>query len=425
MKNYQQALLGAIILEPEATLYKMVEAGGKPEWFIDPKCRMVYDTIVHMHLHEVPVNLFTLTERMRKDDPLFDDQALHDFVDNAPTGAHTSYYIRQVKMGYIKHSAKWLADGIVRDLDEQEHPDKYLDRVVLDLVGLNTNHSKKSKETVISELKQRAKDAKKSGMSGFPSPWPEFNRKFAGLQQGLVTLFAGRGGKGKSIALMNWAVYLAKEKGVKVAWLPLEDGISRGYQRAACYLGGINSFSVDRGFLSPDQTDRYFKALDEAKALPLLVEDQRMTIDALATWAISVKARQGMDVLIIDAFKDILRDSHDTEGDDKLSQGLCDLARRLDVALLVSHHVRKSHDDSPDKKLKSDSIRGSARLHYDARQVFILQNWKDEFGNDQYSFQCDKQNYSADGWEVPMIRVADRCLWSDGSDLPKEPRYDG
>jgi replicative DNA helicase len=417
---FQYGVLGEMILKPEDTLYMWVEAGGKDEWFTDHTARKVWDSVKRLHLSDKTVDLHTVTAAVEKAHPDVDAYTMQNMVDSAPIGVRgVKHYIDEVRQNYIKQSAKFLTDGFIRGVDESEHPDKDLDKLVLELVGLNTREERKTKEKVVKTLKEQAKNARDGIKSGYMTPWPELNEKFCGLQKGLVTAFAGRAGKGKSLALMQWAHHMITEEGCRIAVCPWEDTSEMFFRRMACMMSLINSFSMDKGLITADDLERYYVALEELKKLHIYSEDQHMNIEQLAAWAISTKARHKVDVIILDAFKDILRgnDSYGVEGDDRISNMLCAMARRLNVSLLVNFHVRKGQTGNDTKRLTMDDIRGSGRLMSDARQLIILQNEIDTVGNEHFSFDIVKQNFGPSGSGVPMIRHAERGKWEVRKEL--------
>ncbi len=160
---FQYGVLGEMILKPEDTLYMWVESGGKDEWFTDHTARKVWDVIKKLHLADKTVDLHTVTAAVEKAHPDVDAYTMQNMVDAAPMGVKgVKHYIDEVRQNYIKQSAKFLTDGFIRGVDESEHPDKDLDNLVLELVGLNTREERKTKEKVVKTLKEQAKNAQEA-----------------------------------------------------------------------------------------------------------------------------------------------------------------------------------------------------------------------------------------------------------------------
>jgi hypothetical protein len=83
-------------------------------------------------------------------------------------------------------------------------------------------------------------------------------------------------------------------------------------------------------------------------------------------------------------------------------------------AVWVDHHVRKDYNSKEGlKKLTADDIRGSGNITNDARQVLVAQNWKDDAGVENFSFDCVKNNSGPSGWSVDMDRQASINTWTE------------
>jgi len=137
-----------------------------------------------------------------------------------------------------------------------------------------------------------------------------------------------------------------------------------------------------------------------------------MSAEEVMAWAIHQVSKNKIQVLIVDAFKDLKRKSRDTSEDDAMSQTICELASRLNISVWIDHHVRKEYNAKEGlKKLTSDDIRGSGNITNDARQVIVAQSWMDEAGQTRFSFDGVKNNSGPSGWSVEMDRRADINTW--------------
>ena len=300
--------------------------------------------------------------------------------------------------------ARALADVGNRLLSINDEPENALIDVQERLIALSPKSESRTKESVKSAIMDDWESAMEHGPRGIISPWEGINERLAGIPSELVTVLAGRRGTGKSSIMATWAHFLGKQ-GIRVGWLPIEDGAERTWKRIAGIEGDFSVFLRDKGESTSNHIMVANAALEKVMKWPIYMSDTFMSMGQIRSWATTLKAKEDIQVLFIDGFKDILRSGKmgsSVDEDNFLSTGICALARSLRIPVLVVHHIVKGTEGD---KIGLDDIRGSGRIIDDARTVLILQ--KDGL---TYSLDIAKNNHGPEG-RVEMRRISNRCMF--------------
>lgn len=406
----EDQLIGECLTKTQESVFILSESGITTEWLCQREAVNAFKMIMDMYINQREITIPTLLEHAEHKKVAVDHSYLNRCIDLCPV-TNIANPLRKVKEMWIrremiKHSKSLNNLSAVMD----NEPEESIGQVICELADLTASHKRLTKEQIKEMIMKRYNAASSGGSSGIPLPWPTVNKKLGGLVNKQVTIFAGRGGIGKSMCCATLVHYLGRS-GVNVGYLPFEDGVERTWARLASIDGKYSSFRMDCG-ASAMEVLNAGHYLDEVMKLPIHMEDRRMTAEQVMAWSIHQKVKNGMQLLVIDAFKDLKRSSRDVSEDDQMSQVITEIASRLDIPVWVDHHVRKQEtSNGKTQKLTMDDIRGSANFVNDARQLLIAQNWVDDGGVHHFSFECAKNNNGPSGWAVEMERRSDINTW--------------
>lgn len=415
MTEFETGVIGCLVIDANRTLAECADAGVKEDWFGDSIARVLFKEVERMQQTGKPVGLINIAAHLRETNKYHEDavQAAEHAYEQTPTIEHVAHYIGGLRRDYLRRLAKERCAELCSRIDGESPEDCIVD-ISKQLLDATVFISRKDIGSIREDLKDKWRRAASGDTSGIPSPWRTFNKRFGGLHPGTVTLFAGRGGKGKSSAIATWAEFLGG-LGVRVGWKPLEDGVERTFARLSSINGEFSTFQLDSGNVPPDELDDFLENADRSmqcvQQMPIFMDDRYMTIEQIFAWTIRMKAVHDIQVLFIDAFKDILRKKRDLSEDEHISRTICELARRANIPILVNHHVRKGSVDSNDyDRLTFEDIRSSGQIANDARQIILLQNMRAGDGTEVFEFEIAKNNYGPTG-TFPMIRMSKFTKW--------------
>jgi len=161
--------------------------------------------------------------------------------------------------------------------------------------------------------------------------------------------------------------------------------------------------------------ERALEGLRQVRQLPIRVISSRMSIGDMAIAAQRENAKGQLSAIFIDAFKDIPLETGGVEGENYIMGKVVTMAHRLNVPIVMSHHVRKSPATLKGQNpyhawnIEAQDLRGSSRLWDDARMVIILQQYpttEQPVGADEFTYQLHvaKANHGISGVRVAVER---------------------
>ena len=412
----ERCVLGSILLDPERVIDICTERGLGFDSFYIPSHRVLYEHLVQMRSDNIGIDIVTACQYIKDHgglDAVGGNAYIEQLIDTTPSAVYAERYIEIVVEKFLlRCTIERCRAGMEECYRAEDKAESIIFNVQGSLIQLSEfNNKEKSNEDIRKETIEHWKAAQKGGVSGIPSPWPRFNERFGGLHNGIVTVFGGRAGTGKSSANATWLHFLGT-RNIPVAACCFEDGVERTWQRLAGIHGDFSVFNLDVGNSTEEDVLRADQALLSIQRAPIYLEDRPMSADQILAWAMRQKAKHGIKVLFIDAFKDIARRDFDVLGDNEISQAIAHGAKRLDLPIVVYHHMRKQDTrDASGGRLTKDDIRGSGRIMDDCRQAILLQAVIDKgTGKWDYEFELVKNNFGPTG-SFPMIRISNRCKW--------------
>ena len=411
----EDQLIGMCLTDPETTVFESSEAGITPEWFFQSESCNAYKVILDLYVNQKIISMPTAIERAEEMKVKLTLDYATRCIDTCPV-YDIKPVIEKMREMYLRRAmveqSKWMKNHS-SVMDEQ--PEESIGKTICTLADLTATHQRMSLDQIKNAIVGRYRAACGGGTAGVPTPWDKVNKTLGGLMPSQVTVFAGRGGIGKSQASATLVHHLGST-GIPVGYLPFEDGLERTWARLGGIEGKYSTFRMDTG-ASEAECSVAEQYIEQVMKYPIHMEDRPMTADQVMAWAIHQKVKNKIQLLVIDAFKDLRRKTRDVAEDDSMSQTITQIARRLNIPVWISHHVRKLDTSTKSQdKLTADDIRGSANIVNDARSLIVCQNWKDEHDNMCFSFDVVKNNNGPCPVSIPMERVSKHNYWREAAE---------
>lgn len=399
----EQSVLGAMLYDGEA-----IEAvlHVKPESFSEPFHQRLFGALVDVYRAGGATDLIGMGERF-KSDPAFVELG------------GLSYFGTLVDRAYVPTVAKHAA--IVEDLATRralEMAAAEIGRIARtgevggeakgsdDLVGAAEEHLRsiaeagprrdrwESAAVVVRDAIQRA--STRENRVEFPSGLSAVDDLLGGFHRQETSILAGRPGMAKSIAAEQIAKVNART-GKGVAFFSQEMGGEALGLRLACdlafdrtapvYSGVTSNPSFDmarKNRLSPDQWARLRRAQEQIadERWPLLFDTRPnlslSQIEACARRAIRRWEREGIEPgpIIVDHLG-LIRPDKDRRGSKyeetaDISNGLAQIAKRLDVPVVALCQLSRGVESRDDKRPVLSDLRQAGQIEEDARSVVML-----------------------------------------------------
>ncbi len=203
-----------------------------------------------------------------------------------------------------------------------------------------------------------------------------------GLRAGRLTVLMARPGQGKTAFALNVARNVAASTQKTVAFFSLEMPKDDIFTRLMAKEARIDSKKLESGVnVAPDEVERSITALSNLTTLPIFVNDTCYTVESIRARARKLaKKPEGLSLIIIDHLIYMLKGSSDPVRDaGKITKGLVELAKELQVPILIAQQLNRNVESRQDKRPMMSDGRQSGETEEDAHNIWAL--YRDEYYN--------------------------------------------
>lgn len=394
----EQALLGSLIIDPEATP-SIRRLGLSPRDFRRDAHHTIYETILALDDAGIPADLVTLCNRLEEKSKLEAVRGagyITGLINCVPTSGNAEYYaniilslslLRQYIDG-LTHIVATAYEGFpVEEVQKQLEEFTY---------KMATKHNREQQlhdlptllslyvtnlETIHERIRQLSPEERERGViTGVPMGLPTLDHFTGGLRRGDLITFAGITGSGKTSFLLTCAYQMAK-MGLSVAFFSLEMPRAQLVQRLLSMDTGVDGSNLLRVSLSDDDWTRIAASiggpLGEAG---IWISDTPIvnasTMRSLSQW---LKVTHGVDIIMVDYLQ--LMQASITAGRrienrvlevTEISHQLKWLATDLDVPVLAAAQLSRAVMQQQKKIPDLSMLRESGSIEHDSSMVLFL-----------------------------------------------------
>ena len=403
--NYEYALLGCIIIEPNQGLYACKEHRITVDSFVDVSCKVVFNAIESLSRINKPIDIVTVENAL--DNRI--DFTISSLCDVALTIANVNHYAEEVKSAERRRELSRLIKDAGDTLGDGAETDVVLSLIQAKVIELNDTSGIKA--YTLGDLRgpkiEQWELAQKHGFVGIPFHLKQINSALGGLRRKCMSILGGYRGEGKSTLARDWALWLAKQN-IHVALFSLEDPPDIAGSGIAGNHADVNVFGLDTGMCNPARMQQINDAWKQIGNLPLWIMGGAMTIDAIDTTARLLKMKHGLDLIIIDHIQYIppyiMKGMSRNDTVAYYSSRTTGMASNLDVH--VSNLSQFSRDsEKQNRKPRLSDLRDSGTLEQDARSALLLYF---DGEKEHHVIEVAKNNYGQSGVHVDVERVDGR-----------------
>ncbi|MBI3397123.1 replicative DNA helicase [Candidatus Woesebacteria bacterium] len=385
----EESVLGALLLDKEGVI--SVAEFLQPRDFYDDRHRSIYEAILSLYEDRVPIDVLTVTERLKKNKQLKEvggSAYLADLVNKVPTSAHVEQYGRIVKDSATKRALMTAASRLVDlSLDEGLNAEELLDKAESEVFSLTQKSLPRTFVPVKDALAasfDRLDELHKlgEGIRGVPSGYKDLDDALAGMQKSNLIILAARPGVGKTSFALNIAENIAIKYKRSVGYFSLEMSIEEMTDRLLVSIADIDAWKLKTGKLSDDEFTKLSNAMGILAEAPLYIDDTpALSIMEMRTKARRLQVESGLDCLVVDYLQ--LARSRQLENRvqevSEISQGLKNLARELKIPVLALSQLSRAVEQRGGKKPQLADLRESGSIEQDADVVMFL--WREDDDN--------------------------------------------
>lgn len=350
--DFEQAVIGACLIEQDA--YAQIADMLKPKSFYDFKHQLIFEAIQSLAAENLPVDILTVTEKLRKTGNLED--------------AGGVYYISELSQmvlssAHIEHHAKVIADkALARALitytgkiqqgafDPTQDVHELMQSAEGGLFELSKTNLKKDFtqiDPVIREAYDKLQELDGiTGLSGLASGFTDLDDITNGWQNSDLIIIAARPAMGKTAFVLSMARNIAISDRIPVAMFSLEMSNLQLVDRLISNVCEIPGDKLRGGHLAPYEWGQIDDRLNEMFGAPLYIDDTpSLSVFELRTKARRLVREHQVKLIIIDYLQLMnasgMSFSSRQEEVSIISRSLKGLAKELQVPIIALSQLNR------------------------------------------------------------------------------------
>lgn len=379
----EQAVLGAIIIDAETCLSKVVSILNKPEYFYVATHRVIYSAMLNMYNLSLEIDLVTLLENLRRD-KAFDETTgktyLYDLANNCPSISNVEIYANLIRDNYDVRKLITASREIIEEATENtSEPSALLDSAEEKIYEIRQGKDYKGLrriDQVILETYTRL-DILNSDTDDSLKPIPtgigDLDRTITGLNRSDLILLAARPGMGKTSFALNIAKYVACNAKKTVAFFSLEMTSEQLCSRLLSTEALVGGTKLRTGKLSEEEWQRLIAAGDILRQSKIYLDDT----PGITVSEIKAKLRRlkEIDLVIIDYLQLMSgnkRTDNRVQEISEITRNLKILAKEINVPVICLSQLSRASEQRQDHKPQLSDLRDSGSIEQDADIVLFL-----------------------------------------------------
>ncbi|MBR5551854.1 MAG: replicative DNA helicase [Muribaculaceae bacterium] len=384
-KDLEEAVLGALMLEKDA--YTTVCDILKPDSFYEPANQLVYEAIQQLGAAQQPIDMLTVTERLRQNDALEKVGGavfISDLTSKVASGAHVEYHARIVAQKYLARELISFASQIEsKAFDESNDVDDLLQEAEGKLFEISQRNVKKDVtqiDPVISQAIEQIQSAanRTSGLSGLESGYHDLDKLTSGWQNSDLIIIAARPAMGKTAFVLSMAKNMAVNYNTPVAIFSLEMSNLQLVNRLISNTCELESEKIKSGRLTKLEWDQLMSRVKHLYSAPLYIDDTpSLSVFELRTKARRLVREHQVKFIIID-YLQLMNASGMKYGSREqevslISRSLKQLAKELNIPIVALSQLNRSVESRADgKRPQLSDLRESGAIEQDADMVCFI-----------------------------------------------------
>lgn len=381
----EQAVLGCII--NNSSKLDEVEAYIDVNDFYLDKHKCLFKAIKELVAEEHNVDLITLLEELKCADKLQQTGGVSYITEISSAGIYSNV-IDYAKIVKDKSDRRRLIKT-GRDLIAKSYEEKEINKVVeyVEDCIYTVSNSKDSAEIV--DIGQALEDVlvsiennyKNGGkILGITTGYSEVDKTISGLQKGDFIIVAARPSMGKTAFALNIGQYASKDSNVAI--FSLEMTRKQLMERLLAAKCLIDFGDIKTGRLNEKQFSKIAMAIGDLGSRKIFIDDDATSISDIKAKCRYLKAKKGLDVVIIDYLQLIesTGNSYSREQEiAKISRELKKLAKKLEITIIALSQLSRAPEQRPDHRPLLSDLRESGSIEQDADIIMML--YRDEYYN--------------------------------------------
>lgn len=286
------------------------------------------------------------------------------------------------------------------DLDSNSKIEK-LQNAILDITSSSEEDTHITINQAVSNTLKKIEQAANSnnGITGISTGIIELDNSLNGLERGTMTVLGARPSMGKTALSLE----ILRGLEVNVLYIQLDMTIEGMTQRLISSISNIENRYVGRGKLNDDEWRKVIKAVGflEKKNNIFFYTPKNPTINNILLKAKEIKAKYGLDVIIIDHIGKIkpITKGNRYEQMTYISGELKIMALEMDIALIALCQLSRGTESRQDKRPMLSDLRDTGAIEEDADNIGLL--YRDGY----YKAREEKENGTTEEGKSDILEL--------------------
>lgn len=394
----EQAVIGAILLQPEALITAMERV--RSEDFYSSGHQRIYEAMIELGEGNQPIDLITLTAHLQ-DQGLLEEiggvSYLAKLANAVPTAANVDYYAQIVEEKSMLRRLIRTATNIVTDGYANAEDVSVLlsdaEKKILEISNRRSSSGFVSIRDVLMEVFEKVEHlySNRGGTTGIPSGFVDLDRMTAGFQRSDLIIVAARPSVGKTAFALNVAQNVGVRAKETVAIFSLEMSAAQLVQRIICAEANVDATRMRTGTLEADDWEKLTMAIGALSEAEIYIDDTPgITVADIRAKCRRLKKERGLGMILIDYLQ--LIQGRGKAGENRqqevseISRTLKMIARELEVPVIALSQLSRGVEQRQDKRPMMSDLRESGSIEQDADIVAFL------YRDDYYDKESEKKN---------------------------------
>lgn len=389
----EASLLGALLIDSDA-IVKIADTVSATD-FYDKRHERIYEAIMQLYDAHSAIDVLTLSDQLKSNgflDSLGGPGYLTELTNFVPTAAHVEQYAEIVAQKALRRRMIAASKEIVElGQDESKGLRELIEEAETRLFEVSQQHIKQditSLETILAEsfdrLDELHKDKQK--IRGVPTGFKDMDEILAGFQKSDLFILAARPSMGKTALMLNFAHNIAVQSQQAVLFFSLEMSKEQLVDRLLSMESGVDAWALRTSNLTDADFEKIGHAMGTLSEAPIFIDDTpAITISDLRTKARREAHKRPLGLIIVDYLQLMSggsrfgSESNRVQEISEISRGLKQVARELNVPVLVGSQLSRSVESRSPQIPQLSDLRESGSIEQDADVVAFI--YREEYYN--------------------------------------------
>ncbi len=388
--DVERTVLGSMLIDVNAldtAMETLIE-----ECFYATAHRNIFICIRDMVKHNIPVDIVTLAEELRKREWLEavgSEAYLSELVETVATSANIEYHVKILQekatlRELISATADITTDCFNADADAKQVVDKAEARIFRIADANIKNRPEQLKELLSTTFEDIARYVREGGITGVKTGFTRLDEMTTGFHPGDLVIVAARPGMGKTALCLSFALNAAVhvENPTPIVLFSLEMSKAQLVQRMLCSEAEIDIHRLRGGRLSKQEQNRLGISAGPLYEAPIFIDDTP-GINAMEIRSkcrrLKLKGQLGMIIIDYLQLMGVVDKAENRQQEiSQISRSLKGIAKELNVPVVaLSQLSRAVEQRTGSHRPQLSDLRESGAIEQDADLVlFIYREYK-------------------------------------------------